>query len=71
VKLALIRLFTINQILAWQGVDDYEPEQAEKGQEEKWRQHSSYLKLHPLKRALADCTGAGAEKKGSQTLSQD
>lgn len=45
-------------------MDDYEPEQAEKGQEEKWRQHSSYLKLHPVKRALADCTRAGAGKKG-------
>lgn len=70
-KPALIRLFTINQTLAWQGVDDYEPEQAEKGQEEKRRQHSSYLKLHPLKRVFADRAGAGAEKKGSQTLSWD
>lgn len=69
VKPALIRLFTINQSVAWQGVDDEEPERAEKGQEEKWRQHSSYLKLHPLKGVFADCAGAGAEEKGSQTLS--
>lgn len=34
VKLALIRLFTINQTVAWQGVDDWEPKRAEKGQEE-------------------------------------
>lgn len=63
-KSALIRLFTINQTVAWQGVDDEEPERAEKGQEEKWRQHSSYLKLHPLKGVFADCAGAGAEEKG-------
>lgn len=53
-------MFTINQTVAWQGLD--EPEQAEKGQEKKWRQHSSYLKLHHLKKVFADCDGAGAEK---------
>lgn len=61
----LIWLFTINQTVAWQTLDGYEPEQAEKGQEKKWRQHSSYLKLHRLKKVFTDCAGAGAEKRGS------
>lgn len=64
----LIWLFTINQTVAWQTLDGYEPEQAEKGQEKKWRQHSSYLKLHRLKKVFADCAGAGAEKGGLQRL---
>lgn len=34
-----------------------------KGAGRKWRQHSSYLKLHPLKGVFADCAGAGAEKR--------
>ena len=70
-KPALIRLFTINQPVAWQGVDDEEPERAGKGQAEKRRQHSSYLKLHPLKGAFAERAGAGAESKGWQALSWD
>lgn len=67
-KLALIRLFTINQTVAWQGLGDYEPEQAEKGQGKKWRQHSSYLKLHHFKKVFADGDPAGAEKKGLADL---
>lgn len=44
-KLVLIRLFTINHVIPCQGLDDYEPEEAEKGQEKRL---SSYLKLHHL-----------------------